>query len=191
VTAEPAGCWNAQYIADVTIPDGTRLERDERFTKTWRVRNTGECGWDNMVLDLTAGDAMGAREIEVPDAAPGETVEITAEMTAPSQNGRYRSEWHFASPTTTFDVLTLVIRVDPPPTATPRPVQPARQPQPTSPAPQPAAICGCSYSLQTSSDFVTRAAAQACYYDCVAILRGNIHPLDGNDNDGLACERRP
>jgi len=38
------------------------------------------------------------------------------------------------------------------------------------------------------SDFDTQPQAQACYNYCVSQGIGDVHDLDGNDNDGLGCE---
>ncbi|HSR20131.1 MAG TPA: NBR1-Ig-like domain-containing protein, partial [Anaerolineales bacterium] len=40
-----AGCNNAAFVSDVTIPDGTILKPGEKFTKTWRIYNSGSCSW--------------------------------------------------------------------------------------------------------------------------------------------------
>jgi len=53
------------------------------------------------------------------------------------------------------------------------------------------APCNCSGPDLDCKDFRTHAAAQACYDHCVALGYGNIFRLDGNDNDGLACESLP
>lgn len=53
------------------------------------------------------------------------------------------------------------------------------------------APCNCSGPDLDCKDFKTHAAAQACYDHCVASGYGNIFRLDGNDNDGLACESLP
>jgi micrococcal nuclease len=53
------------------------------------------------------------------------------------------------------------------------------------------ATCNCSGPDLDCKDFKTHAAAQACYDNCVALGYGNIFRLDGNDNDGLACESLP
>jgi endonuclease YncB( thermonuclease family) len=53
------------------------------------------------------------------------------------------------------------------------------------------APCNCSGPDLDCKDFKTHAAAQACYDHCVALGYGNIFRLDGNDNDGLACENLP
>ena len=38
-------CDKADFVTDVTIPDGTVLDPDESFTKTWRLKNSGTCSW--------------------------------------------------------------------------------------------------------------------------------------------------
>jgi len=122
-TPEPANCWNAQYVADVTIPDGTRLDPGEMFTKTWRVRNVGTCIWEKVTLVLSSGENMGASVIDVSRTEPGETIEINARMTAPTESGRYRSEWSFSNGSSSFDLLTVVIEVRALPTPAPEPTQ--------------------------------------------------------------------
>lgn len=53
------------------------------------------------------------------------------------------------------------------------------------------APCNCSGPDLDCKDFKTHNAAQACYEHCIALGYGNIFRLDGNDNDGLACESLP
>ena len=38
-------CDMAQFVADVTIPDGTTLAPGATFAKTWRLKNIGSCTW--------------------------------------------------------------------------------------------------------------------------------------------------
>jgi hypothetical protein len=38
-------CDNADFVTDVTVPDGTVLDPGETFTKTWRLKNAGTCSW--------------------------------------------------------------------------------------------------------------------------------------------------
>ena len=35
----------AQFVTDVTVPDGTKYDPGATFTKTWRLRNVGTCTW--------------------------------------------------------------------------------------------------------------------------------------------------
>ena len=39
-------CSNNAFEGDITIPDGSVLEAGLNFTKTWKIRNTGSCTWD-------------------------------------------------------------------------------------------------------------------------------------------------
>jgi hypothetical protein len=81
---------------DVTIPDGTRFKPGESFTKTWRLENSGACTWTNeYAVVWVFGDEMGisqARYLREP-VRPGETVEISIDMVAPSLPGAYQSYW--------------------------------------------------------------------------------------------------
>ncbi|MGE5139485.1 MAG: NBR1-Ig-like domain-containing protein [Rudaea sp.] len=91
--------YRAAYVADITIPDHSVLVPGRTFAKVWRVRNTGTCAWGpSYALDSVVnvgGTLLGARPSEpIPTVVlPGGTVDITVYMVAPSQAGRYLSEW--------------------------------------------------------------------------------------------------
>jgi hypothetical protein len=77
---EPTACQNdAEFLADLTIPDGTVVAPGDTVVKTWQVRNTGSCGWHSGYrLDQIAGDLLLADEpVELPVVAPGDEVELT------------------------------------------------------------------------------------------------------------------
>ena len=40
-----ATCDLAQFVRDVTVPDGTTFLPGATFTKTWRLKNAGTCTW--------------------------------------------------------------------------------------------------------------------------------------------------
>ncbi|GAA1586826.1 hypothetical protein GCM10009804_48560 [Kribbella hippodromi] len=75
-----------------TVPDGTRVCRDEQFDKAWEILNSGERPWrDRWLTRQGAAGIPGwlrspTRE-RVPDAAPGETVTVTMRLQAPPQVG--------------------------------------------------------------------------------------------------------
>lgn len=101
-SAPSSGCVNtAEYITDVTIPDGSILQADAPLTKTWRVKNTGTCIWDSRYalafVDGTLFSAYDAFALSV-SAAPGETVDISIPMRAPIYPGAYVSAWKFRAP---------------------------------------------------------------------------------------------
>jgi hypothetical protein len=99
VVEEVEDCENkAAYVSDVTIPDNTILSPNETFVKTWRVRNEGTCSWGpGYALTFAAGAQLGgAASVPFPQVvAPGETVDLSVTLTAPSTGGSYRSEWQF------------------------------------------------------------------------------------------------
>eukprot|EP00026_Physarum_polycephalum_P006536 Phypoly_transcript_06584.p1 GENE.Phypoly_transcript_06584~~Phypoly_transcript_06584.p1 ORF type:complete len:510 (+),score=78.76 Phypoly_transcript_06584:83-1531(+) len=92
----------ARFVQDVNMGDrvGNTLPPSTHFMKTWRMRNEGTAAWaENTVLAFVGGDQLGAAEtIAVPVVAPGEEVDISVAMTAPSVPGRYVSYWRLCAP---------------------------------------------------------------------------------------------
>jgi hypothetical protein len=81
---------------DVTIPDDTRMAPGQNFTKTWRLQNTGTCTWTpEYSIAVFSGDAMNAPS-SVPllsNVAPGQTIDISVDLTAPTTAGTYQGNW--------------------------------------------------------------------------------------------------
>jgi hypothetical protein len=80
----------------VTVPDGTTITATEKFTKTWRFENTGTCSWTtDYKLVFIGGDKMDAPDfISMPkNVAPGESVDLSIDLTAPAIEGRYKGVW--------------------------------------------------------------------------------------------------
>ena len=95
-TAQAATCDWAQFIADVTVPDGTTYSPGATFRKTWRLRNIGQCSWTTAYsLVFDSGERMGApTAVNFPTSvAPGQTVDLSVDMTAPSNAGHYFGYW--------------------------------------------------------------------------------------------------
>lgn len=96
-SASAAGLCNAAtFISDVTIPDSSVLNSGAVFVKTWRLKNSGTCTWTtaySAVFD--SGDQFGGNtSAPMPvSVAPGQTVDITVNMSAPVAAGHYRSYW--------------------------------------------------------------------------------------------------
>ena len=88
----------AQFVSDVTVPDGTRFDPGATFTKTWRLRNVGTCTWTTAyTMFFFDGTQMGSTtSVNLPsNTAPGATVDVSVNMTAPNTTGRYRGFWKF------------------------------------------------------------------------------------------------
>jgi hypothetical protein len=94
-TNTPKPCNDAQFISE-TIPDDSEFDAGAEFTKSWRFKNTGTCTWNtNYKLVFKSGDQMGALASKAlsGDVAPGETVDIGVDMTAPASAGTYQGYW--------------------------------------------------------------------------------------------------
>src|SRR5215218_1651389 len=96
--AQTCSDW-AQFVTDVTVPDGTRYDPGATFTKTWRLKNVGTCTWakDTYTMVFDAGTQMGSTA-SVPflsAVAPGSTIDLSVNMTAPNAAGHYFGYWKF------------------------------------------------------------------------------------------------
>src|SRR5215510_4192487 len=89
-----AMCDLAQFVRDVTIPDGSTFAPGAAFTKTWRLRNAGTCTWSGYNLVFDSGDAMsGVSPVTIGTVGPGQEVDVSVNLTAPATNGSYRGFW--------------------------------------------------------------------------------------------------
>jgi len=91
-----AKCDAAAFVSDVTYPDGSVIGRGNTFLKTWRVKNVGTCTWTtSYALVYVSGEKFGARtETSLAfNVAPGNTIDLSVQMTAPDQEGRYKGYW--------------------------------------------------------------------------------------------------
>ena len=97
-TIKPAPCDQAEFIADINVPPGAVMAPGVQFTKTWRLKNVGSCVWTTSYrIALFSGEQMGApSSLQLPvNVAPGQTVDLSLNMTAPSADGAYRGYWIF------------------------------------------------------------------------------------------------
>lgn len=95
-SAPPAGSDRAEYMLDVTIPDGTVMTPNQTFQKTWRILNSGQSTWTtDYVLIFIDGALMGApATVPLPNSvAPSENIDITVDMVAPPDSGAHRGYW--------------------------------------------------------------------------------------------------
>lgn len=129
---------------DVTIPDDTVLQPNQSFTKVWRLQNSGTCTWSKAyAAAFFSGDQMDA-PVSVTlagDVAPGQSVDITVDMVAPSKAGKYQGNWKMRNASNVlFGIgpggaapfwVRIVVALTSTPTSTPR----TNTPTVTSPAP--------------------------------------------------------
>ncbi len=180
----PATCvLNSQYVADVTVPDGTVFTPNAVFAKTWRVRNNGTCAWENFGLVFIGGTQMAAGSIfPVPTTPPGATADLVVPMTAPAAYGNYAATWRLRNAAGELfgTNLTVVISVPSPSTAVP----------PTNtPTPPPV---GCSgqpndFTFTASDNDIT--SGQSVTLSWGAVNNASEVRLDGGEfnNEGVAA----
>lgn len=129
-TPTPVPCNRASFVKDVSYADNTNVPAGTTFTKTWRLKNNGSCTWTSgYVLLFDSGDQMGASataSITSGSVTPGETVDISVNLTSPTTPGTYQGNFKLRSP----DNIVFGINTDgqgpfwvkivvPSPTATP------------------------------------------------------------------------
>ena len=117
----------AAWVADVTIPDNTDVTPGQVFVKTWRIQNAGITTWTvDYDLVFISGERMGTTtEVAVPSSvAPGQQVEISVTLTAPTTVGTYTGYWKMRNASGglfEYGVTVVIDVVSTLPTSTPRP----------------------------------------------------------------------
>ncbi len=92
-------CDSAQFVSDLTIPDGTSLAPGSVFTKTWRLLNNGTCTWNTSYTVVSvSGSQMGAASAKLPvSVPPGQMLDLSVNLTAPTTSGHYQSLWKLSN----------------------------------------------------------------------------------------------
>lgn len=99
-TPIPIPCNAAYYVADVTIPDWSSVIAGEPFVKTWKVKNVGTCAWskDYKIFFFGGNQMLAPSAVSFPQTVnPGETVNLSVNMVAPSDKGSYSGSWMLKS----------------------------------------------------------------------------------------------
>ncbi len=147
---------NAEFVADITVPDNTLVQPGTAFRKTWRLRNNGTCAWPaGTKLVFVSGEAMGApASVLAPAAEAGAEAEVSVDFIAPTAPGTYKSTWQLESPDgTRFGSLFYAQIVVPAPTSEASPPPPTAAP---TQAPTPS---GCSIAVDGALSPLASAAA--------------------------------
>lgn len=95
-TQPPIPCDQATFIKDVDTKDGATVISDSGFTKTWRIKNTGTCKWTREYAWVYVdGEQMGGPDVQWLEGtvATGEMVDISIELVAPTDPGKYTGYW--------------------------------------------------------------------------------------------------
>ena len=89
-------CNMAQFISDMTVPDGVTFTPQTQFTKVWRIKNIGSCTWTKEYnLVFFSGDKMGGNTLVAfhRSVKPGEYIDLVVELTSPNKPGTYLGNW--------------------------------------------------------------------------------------------------
>ncbi|MGE5642765.1 MAG: NBR1-Ig-like domain-containing protein, partial [Byssovorax cruenta] len=87
-------CDSAQFVSDLTIPDGSSFQPGTTFTKTWRLLNNGTCTWTTSYkLVWVGGDQMNTPlSINLPvNVLPGKMLDLSVKLTSPTTLGHYKA----------------------------------------------------------------------------------------------------
>ncbi len=90
---------NATWIEDVETPDGTIFEGGDRFTRIWKIENTGSTIWNtDYRLIYYFGEPIMCDEADrviylQQSVDPYNQITFSVRMTAPDQHGTYKN--HF------------------------------------------------------------------------------------------------
>jgi hypothetical protein len=99
-TSTPVLVDAAEFVADMTIPDGTHVKPGETFVKTWRLRNSGTTTWTrDYALVFANGSQMDglALTLLAKLVSPGEEIDVSVSLTAPRIPGTYKGYWRLRS----------------------------------------------------------------------------------------------
>lgn len=90
---------------DISVPDDSVMRPGQSFTKIWKLQNAGSCTWtQDYEVVFFYGDKMGAPDLVSlgESVAPGRSVDIVIEMTAPQEPGSYQGNWKLRNPAGEF-----------------------------------------------------------------------------------------
>jgi hypothetical protein len=104
------GCNNLAFVRDVNIPSGTVFEKNQVFTKTWKVENTGTCAWTGLYTLVSAGgDTLGGETMRTQKTVQvGSWSELSVELQAPNEPGKYTSYWRLSDGQSMFGATLAV-----------------------------------------------------------------------------------
>ena len=100
ITPTPCAHDDSDFVSDITIPDGKHEAAGAAFTKTWRLRNSGQCPWTTgYTLRNVGGEVMGGVTINLPNDVPvGATIDLSIVFVAPAAPGKHISRWQLFTP---------------------------------------------------------------------------------------------
>jgi len=95
-----SGCNDALFIAE-SLPDGSKVDAEKQFAKSWELQNTGSCTWDEgyafVFLPTISSIEIKGYDINIKTSdeftKPGHSQSFIIKLTAPSKAGEYKGYW--------------------------------------------------------------------------------------------------
>jgi hypothetical protein len=144
----PPLCFDSMtFVRDLNLDDEDltvfpEIDPGESFQKGWQIRNTGTCTWNNayfikFVRGNNPAAQMGGQPTTIRGTVePGESFDMTVNLVAPQQAGKYVGYWqmHNGDGVPFGQTIWVAIQVPgtpPEPTEPPEPQPPTATPLPT------------------------------------------------------------
>lgn len=109
-------CHRLDFVADVTVPDGSVFRPGADFDKVWRVQNSGTCAWDDGYVLVYLGGKLDGANIPIKQTKdfvkPGETHDFGLTLTASCTPNHYEECWRMKDDGGNFFGSFLCVVID-------------------------------------------------------------------------------
>ncbi len=107
------GCYDSVLVS-TTPADGATVQAGEAFDKTWVIKNTGTCDWnENFKFAFIGGDLLGSDTTKLRKGTirPGNSVTFTMTFTAPNAPGTYTGYWRLMTDEGTLFGASFTVKI--------------------------------------------------------------------------------
>ena len=105
----------ACLLTKQTPDDGATMTKNENFTVSWTVQNSGQATWNSNNVDFVYVSGAKMATVKAADlpksVAPGQSITLTLSMVAPSSTNNYKTVWTLQQGKNGFCRLTINIVV--------------------------------------------------------------------------------
>ncbi len=95
--------------------DGATMKKNQSFTVSWKVKNTGLSTWDSNSVDFVYVSGAKLASVKVADlpnsVAVGDNITLKLAMNAPAASGSYKTVWTLRQGKTQFCKVNISIVV--------------------------------------------------------------------------------
>jgi outer membrane biosynthesis protein TonB len=90
----------AHFVRDVNLPDGAKVLPGAILMKSWEFTNPSTVNWpegSKLIFVEGSRELLATQEFDVPQASPGQTVEVRCPLQVPSKAGKYMATFQLAT----------------------------------------------------------------------------------------------